>query len=366
MNRHIIVNATALKRSGGLTILEQFIEAVPSGKYEYIVFADSSVSLSLSKANIRIIHKSIKSFAERFLWDSFGVKGWLHHNKIKPVATISLQNTNFRTDRSIPNFVYFHNAIPLSDARWNPFNKSERALWFYKNIYPFFIRLYINRNTEIFVQSNSVSDSFAGYFHFPKAKIHIIVPKITMDIRTKSNDPSIDRNRLNLFYPATNFIFKNHLTIIKAISMLERDLQQRITLHLTCKEQDLPFKIANSEIPFKINFLDKIGFGRVLQLYEESDALLFPSYIETLGLPLIEAASIGMPVIVSDLPYSREILNNYPGAKFVKYDDAPLWSEEISKLFTTKGHRYVPFKFGMSDSWQELFRILEDRINKVA
>lgn len=362
LSKHIIVNATALKRSGSLTILEQFIEAIPSDRYEYIIFSNSCVSLAFSQTNIRIIPKKNKRFWRRFLWDTFGIINWLRKNKINPVATISLQNTNFRTNRFIPNFVYFHNAIPLSDKRWNPFNKSERAIWFYKNIYPYFIRVYINRNTEIFVQSNSVKDGFAKRFNFPKDKIHIVLPKIKLAARKKSNSPLLDRNKLNLFYPATTFIFKNHLTIIKAISLLGSNLQQRITLHLTCNENELPFKIADSEIHFKINFMGNICFERVLQIYDEADALLFPSYIETLGLPLIEAASFGVPIIVSDLPYSREVLNNYPGAKFVTYNETRAWSEEISKLFDLKGHRYIHFKFETSDSWQKLFRILEERI----
>jgi hypothetical protein len=120
MNGHIIVNATALKRSGGLTILEQFIEAIPLEKHEYIIFANSGVSLIDSQKNIKIISKNIKSFGGRFFWDTYGIKSWLRKNKIIPAATISLQNTNFRTERSIPNFVYFHNAIPFSAAGWNP------------------------------------------------------------------------------------------------------------------------------------------------------------------------------------------------------------------------------------------------------
>ena len=362
MNGYIIVNATALKRSGGLTILDQFIETIPVGKQEYVIFANSEVNLSFPQNNITIVPKKISSFFERFIWDTFGIKKWLQKNRIIPVATISLQNTNFRTKSTIPNFIYFHNAIPFSDAGWNPLRKAERNLWFYKRIYPFFIRLYINKKTEVFVQSNSVRDGFAKCFNFPKDRIHIVLPKIKLEARMKSKYPTLDLNRLNLFYPATTFIFKNHSTIIKAIGMMNEDLQQRITLHLTCLEDELPFKTSGSDTHFIINFLGKIDFSRVQQLYEEADALLFPSYIETLGLPLIEAASIGMPIIASDLPYSREALRKYSGIKFVKYNDAVLWREEILKLFSLKGHRYPPFSLGKSNSWKELFRIIESRI----
>ena len=43
-----------------------------------------------------------------------------------------------------------------------------------------------------------------------------------------------------------------------------------------------------------------------------ADALLFPSLAEGFGLPALEAAALGTPVICSDLPVFREILGTYP------------------------------------------------------
>jgi glycosyltransferase involved in cell wall biosynthesis len=360
----IIVNATASDRSGALTILEQFIESIPSDKYEYIVFVNSTVKLNFSQPNIRIIFKRITSLRDRFLWDTYGIKNWLLENKVNPVATISLQNTNFRTKTSIPNFIYFHNAIPFSNAKWNPLNKHERGPWFYKNVYPLFVRLYINKKTEVFVQSNSVRDDFAKYFNFQKERVHVIVPKIKVQLLEGGNvnDLSLDQNQLNLFYPATPYIHKNHTTILRALSLLDKRLQNKISLYLTCKQTDLHYKINETELNFKIIFLGNIDFNRVVQLYNQVDALLFPSFIETIGLPLIEAASFGLKIIVSDLPYSREVLKNYIGATFVQYKDTQMWSNEITKLFTVKGQRYLPLKLEKSNSWQELFKILESKI----
>jgi glycosyltransferase involved in cell wall biosynthesis len=366
MTEKIIVNATALKGSGALTILEQFINKIPVNNYEYIVFTNSGISVTSYQNNVEIISKNINGFVYRFLWDTFWAKKWLKENNIKALATVSLQNTNFRTEKSIPNFIYFHNAIPISDKDWNPFKKNERELWFYKRIYPFFIRLLINYNTEVFVQTNFVKNGFAQYFDFPKGKIHIILPEIELKKWKKSKEHFLDQNQLNLFYPATTYIFKNHLTIIKAICLLEKNIQQRITLYFTCKETELPFKIDDFEIHFNIVFLGTIDYEKVLQIYEEIDALLFPSYIETLGLPLIEAASAGVPIIVSDLPYSHEILDKYSGVTFVKHTENELWGREILKLFSTKGYRYIPLESKLTDSWDELFAIIDKKINKIA
>ncbi|MGC8808167.1 MAG: glycosyltransferase family 4 protein [Thiomonas sp.] len=41
-------------------------------------------------------------------------------------------------------------------------------------------------------------------------------------------------------------------------------------------------------------------------------ALLFPSFVEGYGLPLVEALTLGVPVIASDLPAFREVAGNIP------------------------------------------------------
>jgi len=363
-NNHIIVNATALGSSGGLTILEQFLDAIPSDSYEYVVFVKINIiGNKFSKNNVRIVTKCLGNLGKRLFWDIFGIQMWLRQNKINPLATLSLQNTNFRTGNNIPNFIYYQNAIPFSDNKWNPFRKDERGLWFYKNIYPCFVRLFNNKKTEIFVQSNIIKESFSEFFGFPGEKIHIIRPKTKLPVLTKNLDYIIDRNQLNLFYPATTFIYKNHLTVLNALSMLDIEVQQKITLHLTCDKYDLQGRINFSNLSYKINFMGTIDFKQVHQMYSECDSLLFPSYIETLGLPIIEAAACGMHIIVSDLPYSRDLLDDYSGAVFVPYNNTTSWGNEIIRLFNMKGKRYMPKSFNLSDSWEKMFQIVHDRID---
>lgn len=56
-------------------------------------------------------------------------------------------------------------------------------------------------------------------------------------------------------------------------------------------------------------------------------ALLFPSKVEGFGLPLVEALSLGVPVIASDLPVFREIAGDIP--EYLSPIDGPGWEAAI-------------------------------------
>lgn len=358
----VIINATALLNSGGLIILKQFLEAIPVDSLEYIVFINEGLSFETKKENVKIIRIPNKKGVNRVIWDTFGISKWLRENRISPTATISLQNTNFRSKKNVPNFIYYHQSIPFFNQSWNPLKKNERTLWFYKNIYPFFVRLFINNRTEIFVQLNVIKDGFSSLFDFPKEKIHVINPTIKIPDKSEAEPIFLSKDQLNLFYPATAFIYKNHNFLFTALSKIEENLQKKITLYLTCHQEELQALNIDVKRTFNVKFLGAITYPKVLGLYNEADALVFPSYIETYGLPLIEAASFGIPILAADLPYAREVLSNYTGVSFLPHDNDERWKTEILNLFIQKGHRFPAISLQQSNSWKELFQILKDRI----
>lgn len=53
--------------------------------------------------------------------------------------------------------------------------------------------------------------------------------------------------------------------------------------------------------------LDYVPHSALGAIYRESTALVLPSVVETIGLPLVEAMSVGTPVIAAHEPYARDI-----------------------------------------------------------
>lgn len=67
---------------------------------------------------------------------------------------------------------------------------------------------------------------------------------------------------------------------------------------------------------------------RLAETLAGARALLFPSFAEGYGIPLVEALAAGVPVIASDLPVFREIGQGVP--ELLPPDDAAAWSGAIA------------------------------------
>ena len=70
--------------------------------------------------------------------------------------------------------------------------------------------------------------------------------------------------------------------------------------------------------------------GAVAALLQGSQGLLFPSLAEGYGLPPLEAAALGVPVICAELAACRELLGDW--AVYVDAQDRYSWAKEIKRL----------------------------------
>ncbi|MFZ3580752.1 glycosyltransferase family 4 protein [Loktanella sp. DJP18] len=71
----------------------------------------------------------------------------------------------------------------------------------------------------------------------------------------------------------------------------------------------------------------------IAALLSGSKGLLFPSFAEGFGLPPLEAAALGVPVICADLAACRELLGDW--AVYVNAQDRYSWTKEITRLMQT-------------------------------
>lgn len=83
----------------------------------------------------------------------------------------------------------------------------------------------------------------------------------------------------------------------------------------------------------------------VAALLQRSSGLLAPSRAEGFGLPVAEAAAMGVPVLANDLPVTREILQSYP--IYAPAGDVYAWAGKIKMMAEqalTHPHRQSPYE----------------------
>jgi len=97
---------------------------------------------------------------------------------------------------------------------------------------------------------------------------------------------------------------KDQQTLIRAMANVDGQLLIAGDGEL---KEDLT-NLANSTAPGKVSFLGEIS-RETLGLYlSAADVFAFSSRWETFGLALVEASAYGLPLVVTDLPVSQEVL----------------------------------------------------------
>jgi glycosyltransferase involved in cell wall biosynthesis len=89
----------------------------------------------------------------------------------------------------------------------------------------------------------------------------------------------------------------------------------------------------------RVRFVAQLELDELVTILQGARALLQPSYAEGFGLPALEAAACGCPVVASDIPPLREVLGD--AALFVQSGAVKDWAAAIGRVATDAGLRAI-------------------------
>jgi glycosyltransferase involved in cell wall biosynthesis len=87
----------------------------------------------------------------------------------------------------------------------------------------------------------------------------------------------------------------------------------------------------------QINVIPFLPHEQLPPIYSTAAVLVLFSKVETFGMPLVEAMASGLPVVASDIPIHREIVQN--AGLLVSPDVPDLLAEALHKILTDKAYR---------------------------
>jgi glycosyltransferase involved in cell wall biosynthesis len=130
--------------------------------------------------------------------------------------------------------------------------------------------------------------------------------------RSRVESRSGNAPEYDFVYVASGEPHKNHINLIEAWKLLAKEgLYPSLRLTLP-KEQfsGLCSRIGEEKARHRLRIENRpVSLEQVPGLYAKARALIYPSTIESFGLPLIEARNAGLPVIASELDYVRDMID---------------------------------------------------------
>lgn len=319
---------------GALSILEEFyLKAInyPDKNVEWIFVLGKPDFKETQKVKIVRYPWVKKSWWHRLFFDYFVAPRLV--KKHKPDKILSLQNIVILRSNKIKQILYVHQALPFVEYKFKL--RKNKLYWVYQNIIGRMIIKSIKKADYVIVQTNWMKEACIDKARVDEDKILVKPPELNIEV--KNHFEFKKENLRTFFYPAHGTFYKNHRIIVEACEKLKNQGISDYNVIFTLIGNENPHivelyeKVLQKNLP--INFIGKIDREKVFDYYTKS-VLIFPSYIETFGLPLLEAKLHKSPILACDTPFAHEILDDYDKVLFFDPFNSEELYEAMSKILT--------------------------------
>lgn len=315
---------------GALTILNQHYDAAIKDKDNEWIFVVSTPELKEAD-NVKVLNFPWikKSWFYRLYFDKFVAYKLVEKYQVNEI--LSLQNVVVNGAK-VKQTLYLHQPLPFIEKKYGIIENFK--FWVYQNVISKMIYKSIREADKIIVQTKWIRDAAIDKANVKKEKFILKQPKLNVEVKKLY---SLDKESEKLFfYPSSGLIYKNHIVIINACKILKQKEVSNFKVIFTLNGDEnkhiktLKQIVIDEDLP--IEFVGSLDIETVYEYYSKS-ILIFPSYIETFGLPMLEAKMHKSPILASDCAFSHEILDGYDKVDFFNPFDANELSFKVEDFF---------------------------------
>ena len=229
---------------------------------------------------------------------------------------------------------------------------SEEDLLLRKSLYPAFCQ----QARFVCIQTEWGKQDLIQQFHLDPAKIEVIRWGTAFEAYTSPSDAELQQTRRELdlpekylVYPAVTWPHKNHALILQALALMVERTGRAVHVIFTGKPTDarreLEAQAQSLGIAPYLHFLGFVTPTQIQAIFAGATAMVFPSRFEGLGLPVLEAFRVGLPVLCSTATVLPEVAGDAAllfdpdsPAELVDALDRMLASPELRADLVARGH----------------------------
>ncbi len=173
--------------------------------------------------------------------------------------------------------------------------------------------------TRIIVSAEFTRECLVHRYGIDAGKIDVIYTGYGPDYRVIEESEGLARVRSRyglerpfLYYPAATWPHKNHKNLLAALKILKDEMGFDGDLVLTGVAMNahasLQSEVAHLGLSDRVKMLGYLDYSELPSLYNLATMMVFPSFFEGFGIPLVEAMACGCPVVCSDATSLPEIV----------------------------------------------------------
>ena len=227
-------------------------------------------------------------------------------------------------------------------------------------------RINIRKNDLVLVQQQWIRNAFVSMFRLDPSRIAVALPASSSAVAGQSVNAERS-GRYTFIFPSYCDVHKNFETVCKAAECLEREVGTgKFRVVMTVSRDENRYTRWLCSRWGGVSSIDFAGFmpkEKLYELYGRSDCLIFPSLVETWGLPISEFAAFGKPMLLADLPYAHETAAGSRMTAFFSPDDHMELKNMMKRLIQNDGSFLHPvpcldIEPPVTRSWKELFDLI--------
>lgn len=316
--RTVVVSAVNFTDGGPLSVLRESlasaVDTLPED-WDIIAIVHSRTLINLPRVRLVEVPDAKRAWWRRLYWEWFGFQRL--SRQLQPDLWLSLHDITPRIQTK-RQAVYCHNPAPFYRMKWHEIVLEPKLLLF-NLFYAHLYRTFIKRNHYVIVQQEWLRQEFLRRFGpLPMVVAHPSIDTAPPHGKLPTCLPYV------FFYPSLARVFKNIEVLCEAARLLRQrgavDFELRLTLDGSENRYARWIKTRYSST-HGIRFMGRQDRAEMETNYREASALIFPSRLETWGLPITEAKQHGLPMLVANRAYARETVGSYDLVSFFDPDD---------------------------------------------